>query len=686
MNENIARISKNFSLICLSLSLILTPIFFLPLTTDFFGFNKLGLWLLLTALSLIGWLIYNLATKTVRLTLSPMLLPLVIFSGVVAVSVYLNNSQNPDAWLNRTAFYLTMPIFYLIFTTLIQTSNQVRVIVNWIIGGSVLLSLLGILSVLGVFANSSLPAFLTVKNFSPAGSLLNLVILLFITLPLSLVLAFKTRLGPKKMQYFLSSGLIMSALILVGFQLLPKREFAAILLPKVAGWSIAIDTFKSSVLFGAGPGNFLTQFTRFRPVSLNLTDLWNVAFTTSANEYLHLMTTLGIGGLLAFALILFSWRQLVKRDPGTRTTSIQMALNWAIIVTLVLGFIVPFSIVTWIMILGFLSLTVGLNKNKNVTKVKDVILTINAVSLLEPFTPSPVPHQGISSGILPWLLTIPAVLGITLAALGFGRVYAADVVFRNSLVAANQNLGLETYNRQIKAIALSPSLDRYRISYSNTNLALANALSQESNLTDQDRQTVATLIQQAIAEGRTATQLNPNKSANWANLANIYRQLINFADGADNFAAAAYIRAIQLDPSNARLRVELGGLYYSLNQYPEAIDRFREATQLKSNFANAYYNLSYAYQQQEQWLSAYQAMQQVVAVLPANSDDALKARQELDALEAKLPQKSAEEKTPAQSNELEIPASPPPAPADFPLIELDSTETTPSSQNSPTDN
>jgi tetratricopeptide (TPR) repeat protein len=478
----------------------------------------------------------------------------------------------------------------------------------------------------------------------------------------------------------------MSALILVGFQLLPKREFAAILLPKVAGWSIAIDTFKSSVLFGAGPGNFLTQFTRFRPVSLNLTDLWNVAFTTSANEYLHLMTTLGIGGLLAFALILFSWRQLVKRDPGTRTTSIQMALNWAIIVTLVLGFIVPFSIVTWIMILGFLSLTVGLNKNKNVTKVKDVILTINAVSLLEPFTPSPVPHQGISSGILPWLLTIPAVLGITLAALGFGRVYAADVVFRNSLVAANQNLGLETYNRQIKAIALSPSLDRYRISYSNTNLALANALSQESNLTDQDRQTVATLIQQAIAEGRTATQLNPNKSANWANLANIYRQLINFADGADNFAAAAYIRAIQLDPSNARLRVELGGLYYSLNQYPEAIDRFREATQLKSNFANAYYNLSYAYQQQEQWLSAYQAMQQVVAVLPANSDDALKARQELDALEAKLPQKSAEEKTPAQTNELEIPASPPPAPADFPLIELDSTETTPSSQNSPTDN
>lgn len=682
MNEKLARISKQVALTSLSLAFLLAPIFFLPITTDFFSFQKQTLFLALTSISLISWLIYNLATKTVRLTLSPMLLPLALFTAVAIISTYTSDPNPIDAWTGHTSLYLGLTVFYLLTTTLIRSSRQVRRLLNLFLTLAVFLSFWGILSTLGVFESLNLSAYLTAKNFSPAGSLLTLVSFLITALPLSLILAFKTRsTGPDKFKYFLSSGLIISAIILVGSQILPNQPFSPVLLPKLAGWSIAIDTFKSSVLFGAGPSGFFNQFTLFKPISLNLTNLWNIAFTTSANQYLHLMTTLGLAGIITFILIIAGWLKLSKRDPGTRITTTQLALQATIVTTLLLGLFIPYTTPLWIILIAYLSLSVGFNKSKNLTKIKDVILTINAITIVEPdsLTPSPKASEG-PSNILPWLIAIPTLLGLILATISYSKIYAADYYFYQSFVAAEQNRGGETYNFQIKAIDTAPQIDRYHLAYSNTNLALANSLASQGDLTDQDQQTIAQLIQQAIREARLSTQLNPQKSANWTNLANIYRQLVNFAEGADQFSQASYIRAIQLDPANPRLRLELGGLLYSQEQYDLAIDRFQEAVQLKPDFANAFYNLANAYQQQNKTLEAYQAMQQVVALVPADSDDALQAQQELEALKSQLPPPQATVPTEPepQPEELTEPSPAPQAPADFEPINLSSPTPSPS--------
>jgi len=671
MNEELARVTKVISFTSLSLAFILTPVFFLPLTTDFFGFQKQTFFLVLISLSLLSWLIYNLATKSVRLTLSPMLLPLSLFTAVAILSTHLSDPNPTDAWINRTSLYLGLFIFYLLTTSLIHSSRQVRRLLNGLIITAVFLSFWGILSVLGAFESLNLPVYLTLKNFSPTGSLLTLVSLLIYTLPLSLVLAFKTRTGPNKFKYFLASGLIISAIILVGSQILPNRPFSVVLLPKTAGWSIAIDTFKSSAFLGTGPSGFLNQFTNFKPLSLNLSDFWNIAFTASANEYLHIMTTLGLAGITTFGLVIFSWLKLSQRDPGTRITATQLALKLAIFAILVLGLFIPYTIIAWIALIGYFSLTIGLNKAKNLTKVKDVILTINAITIVEPFAQTPPqPKRSFGpSGILPWLIALPTLLGLIFSGANYIKIYTADYHFRNSLVAAEQNRGTDTYNFQIKAISLAPNIDRYHVAYSNTNLALANALaSQQGDLTDQDRQTITQLIQQALREARFSTQINPSKAANWVNLANIYRQLVNFAEGADQFAQASYIRAIQLDPANPRLRLDLGGLLYSQEQYDQAVNHFLEAVQLKPDFANAYYNLANAYQQQAKILEAYQAMQQVVALVPLDSPDYIKAQEELNQLKTQLPQQ-ADQPTPTtddqQPRELTEPSPPPPAPRGF---------------------
>ncbi len=679
MNENLARITKTISLICLSLNLILTPLFFLPFTTDFFGFNKLMLFLLLTAVSLVSWLVYNIATKTVRLTLSPMLLPVFLLATVAVISTLINRPASPDTWISNTAVYIAIFVYYLLATTLIQTSTQVKTILNWLIITSTVLGLLGIFSVLGAFEGLSLPAYIINKGFSPTGSLLNLVGLLCLTLPLSLVFAFKSRLGPKKLQYFLSSGIIISALILTGYQILPNRPFSVILLPKLASWSIAVDTFKSNILFGAGPGNFITQFNRFKPLNLNLTNFWAANFNSSGNLYFHLMTTLGLTGILAFLFIIYSWYKLSQRDSGTRITAIQLAINISLAVGFILGLFIPFTPLTWIILAGLLSLSVGMNKTKNLTKIKDVILSLNAITLIEPYQDTPAAAASTPLVILPWLLGIPVTLAIILAGFSASKIYGAEYTFYQSLVAANDNRGSDTYNLQIKTIQLKPNIDRYHVAYSNTNFALANSLATQENPTDQDKQTISTLVQQAIREARTAVELQPNKASNWQNLANLYRQLINFAQGANDFAVASYTRAIQLDPANAQLRLEMGSLMYALNNFTEATDRFKEATQLKPDYANAYYNLSYAFQKQEKWLEAYQTMQQAASLVPADSADAAKVQEELDILQTKLPAAAQPSPAPAQpgANQLQEPQTPPQAPTGFDKINLESPSPSP---------
>jgi tetratricopeptide (TPR) repeat protein len=197
---------------------------------------------------------------------------------------------------------------------------------------------------------------------------------------------------------------------------------------------------------------------------------------------------------------------------------------------------------------------------------------------------------------------------------------------------------------------------RYRVAYSNTNLALANSLASKEELTDKDRQDITQLISQSIREGKAAVALNPLNSSAWVNLASIYRQLINFAQGSDQWAVSSYIQAIRLDKTNPQLRLDLGGLLFSLQQYEDAIDQYKQAISLKSDMANAYYNLSFAYRQLEKYPESYASLQNVVNLLDPSSADYEKASQELAELQKLLPQQPAtDQQAPPQESQLSLP-------------------------------
>jgi len=262
-------------------------------------------------------------------------------------------------------------------------------------------------------------------------------------------------------------------------------------------------------------------------------------------------------------------------------------------------------------------------------------------------------------------LGIVIVLLITVGVLGYllERSYESEFYFKKSIDGYTKNNLKEIYDNQRQAIILNPYIEKYRINFAQTNLLIANNIANnaqrkkaDAQLSEEDRTTITQAIQAAISEAKAAVTLNPQKATNWENLAIIYRNIINVAQGADVWTVSAYQRAIVIDPQNPTYRLNLGGVYYAANNWEQAAKLFEEAVILKTDWSNAYYNLAWAYYKKGEYQLAASTMENVLKLINPNTDkaDYDKAKSELDEFKKKIPEKeeiaTSEAQTPTQLN------------------------------------
>lgn len=646
------------------ITIALFPLFLLPITQNLFETNKFALLVVSTSALLILYAVRTIITKTLRFELLPLLTPLLLFGLIHFISPFISTPKNiVEPLMNRAGFFLVLGLFVTAAVNLIQERKFIRQATYALIGSATALAIITLFQSFG-FGLSSLINQLSGSNlannlsFTPAGNIVALLSFLVPTVALSLVLAFTKTDAAEKVSLFILSAIIASAILVVAVYSLPGKESSLTLLPFQHGYSIAVDVLKQpkTAIFGTGTQSFSTAFNLYKPSAINLTPLWNVRFNMSSTEVLQLIATVGLLGLIAFIYILTSMLKLTKMA----TNSIQIrSLKVAAFTIAILFFLVPGSYVLYFVFAVILGLWAMAAKFAGLESIHTAELTLNQQAT----SPQTIRQIGIY---------IPSVLLIAVAgtALFFGgKAYAAEMTFKRALDAAINNDGIQTYNLQRDAILGNPYLARYRRSYASTNLALANAIAANKDISDSDRQNVAQLIQQSIREAKIAASLEPENVANWETLTAIYRALINAADGADQWTVAALAQAIQTDPVNPALRVELGGVYYSLGAYDQAIRLFQQATELKPDYANAYYNLSHAYLQKQDVVSAYDYMRQTLTLTAADSADYTKAKDELEALSQKLPKQEANTSpvAPAATNlQTASPAPSPTAEVDLP--------------------
>jgi len=603
-------------------TVFLTPLIILTLFANPFSPAKLIILSSGVALILLLKIIRVVSERSLVISTGSFDLPVLFLLIAYLVSAILKTPNKMEAFFipGKATIIVSSALLYFFANNLKE--KEKKTLSNIIFLSGVTMAVISLLAFSKAFTFiPQLPPFIQDRFFNPLGGQLPLAMFLATIIPLGI----KEVLSQKEIIRKIFSGLavliLTSSLILTTYNILPSKPAEPRLLDFKTSWSVTIDTLKESPIWGSGPANFLTAFNRFRPLSYNQTDNWAVRFSSARNFYLTALTEVGLVGAAAIILILsIIFKMLKKQIKEKKFTDKSASLLSLTILSILLVFFTAVS--THIML--FFVLLALVSKSRTITLNFSTQLTEKS-------------NNPLASRLPSFLVVLPVIVALIILAIFSSRALIAEAKYREAIDALIINDGLTTYETLRETININPYVDRYHATYSQVNLALANSLSLNEDLTDEDKKTVSQLIQQAIEEAKATVSLNITRSENWEVLARTYQSIAPFAEGADQFSIQSFNQAISLDPINPNLRIALGGIYYSLGNYDNAIEIFKLAVLAKNDYANAHYNLAFAYKEKGETEKAIQEMKTVLTLVDPESSDYQLAKAELENLEQRKP-------------------------------------------------
>lgn len=614
--QHVGMVSEFFVYVLIGIA----PIFFLPFTADFFDYNKQFLIFGSAIFAVIAWIVQTLIKRMLRLTVSPVTLAVVAVAATYLLSSFFATPYLDEAILGKSLLIFSLTVLFIFATSVGREMKARWFLVSATVGG-LLVSTLAALEFAG-FGLSKFLAFLLKLDiggsnfFHPTGSILAGALFIAPLVVANGVEAI-TKRGVWRIVHGVSSVVLTAGLIFHIWLMLPGKPTSLTVASFGPSWSIAIDTLKDprTAFLGVGPESYLVAFTQFRPATMNLTPTWNLRFLQAFNEPLHLLTTLGIVGFCAWIFLIVA---------GMHTASPIHGESRSLVVLLGVAFLEQlfFPANPTLLILVYLTLVaiVLLEKQKRDSRVSDLIFHVFAIKIVSPDA-SVRTEQHVATTAVTVILSVALLAGTATSAYVVGKTYAQEHVYFRSLIAGQKNDVVQRYDLQSKLTQQQPRNDRYHRAFAGTNFLLANAIASSPQASEEDKAKVPQLIQQSIREAKFATDLSPRNILNWEGLATVYRSLVNVVTDADQWAIAAYVRAIQADPLNPQLRVDLGQIYVGTKNYDQAVRIFQQATELKPDLPVAYLNLANAYQLKGEDVLAVNNFKQVLQFLPQDDAD-----------------------------------------------------------------
>ena len=651
----------------------LMPVFFLTTSTEFYEYNKFVLFLTGTILLTLFWVLKLLLKTKVYVTKSNLDTPIWLYLGVFTLATFLSANQidsifgSQTKWVPSLIALVTFILYFYVISTNMRSLQAIKYAIYALMAGGSISSLVVVLSNFGVKLGSA--EFVKIATFNLAGSLEIAALVASMSLLFGISVFFNTKSSVNKglSLYTIIINIIALTLIwhvpalivtLIGFIYLVvtfvrnlkniKVELATIIgftviwlvllaLPATSktiksgafaleptldvqsSWAMSASVLRDRPIWGMGPNTFGMVFSQNKSLQMNEGALWDYKFTRPYNQVLEDLSSIGLLGLLVSIYFMYRLFEFIKHmfDKKEEFTPVHQALLLPIIGIPLYHLLANQSTQSSFMFYTFLgifiSLVAGFGKDK---KSEDIYISFKSFSTLE------VSDQPESKERFQYLAIIP-LLGVA-TAIGYYSTFniQAEYFFRKAINSALANDAYGVYNNQISARNAFPRRDTYHSAIAQTNLNLAVTLANKQQLNDQEKEAVQTLISEAIRSTRLATEnLNPLSINNWLVRANIYRTLIGVTSDADQWTIGAITNAIQLDPANPSLRLDLGTIYFTKQDYLTAANLFKQATQLKPNFANAHYNLAQALIKIESYELAVSELEITKSLLPTNSPD-----------------------------------------------------------------
>ena len=562
------------------------PLFYLFLTYDPTEVAKMALLGIIVPLLLFFTSIRLWRKRELPIPRNPYLPVLLLLIGTFTVSGLISSANIVIPLTTPSSLGSLWLLFGLFLLLSSRNGRMRRIYLDLTIAGSALISLAVIFIYLGILPQTVI---------LPSGSLLTTCLYLSV-LAACLLAKFITDIKYRKNPLYIMALLLsLSAGITLTYHL--NTDQKALLLPHSQAVSVfsKIAGNPKDLLLGVGPTQFISAFTKFKQASINDTPLWNITFSTSSSFFLNLLTEGGILSGLLYLWLFFITLKYFRRD---------LPILLSLTVIFVLQMIFPSN-----------------------------MALLYLMFLLMAFA---VPSDSRYNWHLPRFFTFSLPIISFVLFLGIGylsiRNFLAESFYKSSYDSLSEKNGSEVYNMQRNAVILNPYSDKYHLALSQTSLALADSFARIENPSNEEKQKVTKLAQQAIEEAQRAVSANRQNPLVWDNLSKIYGALQKFAIGSETWAIEAAQAKISLDPANPNSYLSLGTLYFSLDNYQEAENSFRQAVELKQDLPSAHFNLGLALKAQGRNEEAKKELEETLRLLPADSPDLPRVRQELESL------------------------------------------------------
>lgn len=626
-NNSALSLAQTVTTVALKVLLVAAPLLVIPYTRNLIVDTKLFIFLAAALLTTLGFAIKTFTKKKWEVAVSPLTLPLALFGGSVLISSFLSQKYPVESLLSIGGAYIAMSLISILGSSLVKGNHAQKIVDLLSITGGVL-GLTMVLEKLGVGPSYLVNA---ISSFElPHSLLFNVSGSSFVAIQVIAVATVGLITSIMAKKKVTVKDLILGVTNLAGFGLgawsvLPGREAAVAFTPFNASWTVMLRSLESlqSAIIGHGPASYANLYARFKPLWTNGQQYWQVNFSTGTNVPLTLVVTVGLLGLLTWLFL------VIKTAMQTKTTNKESkSLLWMILTIFAIQLLAPANIVLIVIQTVLFVFWIAANQN-HFSLLQFRNWRINTF-------PKKLMFLKKIFGKKDWAISLVSFTMMVAVAGGFyllGRAYLAHNYMYQANTALIKRDIVNVYENQRKAVAANRYLDSLRREYALTNLQVAIALSNNADITEEEQQQVIQLVSQAIRDGKAATLLDPADVENWLVLAEIYRNLIGTSAEASNWTVSSLVSAVQVNPINPNLRLEIGRLALADGKAEDALTFFAQAAELKPDMAAAYYHLGLAFQQLDQLEDTKKAWQRALLLLENDSQDYLALSQQLAELE-----------------------------------------------------
>lgn len=664
---------------CLWLVVFLVPIFNLPWSTDPLELNKALLFYILILIAGITWFLKAILKRTARWFRSPYDYPVAAFvllsllATIFSVSHY-RSLVGTSGYVGNAL--LSVVFFALFFQLIVQTvrreqlayyfsavllSGAIVVIFNFLqvfsvpvfpweftkvvtfnattgspLVFTVYLAVLGLLSFYKVLANKRqilriLLAFLSLLCFFIIAVYDQPIAWYAVIIGLVILMVFLNAAAKEMKPLWLLLPTVLIGLSLLGLLINTQRLLRAsipgdVILPAKVGWQTTLSTMRHRPLLGSGPETFDVDFAKYRPQSYNDTALWNIRFLKSSNEWFQLAATIGVLGVLAYAVLiaLFLWssaKDLIRASWSDPHWWYRLGVMTGGVLLAGLLFFTPSNFFLAFLLWMFLGFSVVLQR-----KQEPSILEENDA----PKTMAFIPSIGFS---------VAVIAGIVLMYF-LGRFWWADVQVAQAQDLVRRTQSLDTVRGKL---ASSISLNSYEPS---TYFSLAQNLVVQAQLAAQadkpDLTQIQTYLTAAAASAKTGADHYYAYAGSHEASADVYRSIDNFSGQASQAQHDALQGAIDREPTNPQLFLKLGQYYLAVAQQQQAAatakdtaaalpddakasvksakEAFTKAASLKTNYVEARLNIALSLRLEGNAKDAVAMLEQIAKDNPNNTD------------------------------------------------------------------